>query len=137
MFYEFLTAFYEMNRDEDSYFWQAKKVTDSRHTELESFVELVGGVSSHEFALTRGNDLAARFRSSSSEFAGAIDEIAEGGTGDMTPMFRSTVVRQAMQEGSQVQIRAQFGELAGTEKPLFPGGLVPSPDGMSWIPGTE
>jgi len=133
VFYEFLTAFYEMNRDEDSYFWQAKKVTGNTHTELESFVELVGGASSREFALTQASDLADRFRSSSAEFAGAIDTIADSATGNMTPMFRSSIVRQAMQEGGQVQMRAQFGASAGQEKPVFQGGLVPSLDGMFWV----
>jgi halogenation protein CepH len=38
-----------MNADEESYFQLAKKVTNSEHTELESFVDLVGGMSSGEF----------------------------------------------------------------------------------------
>jgi hypothetical protein len=41
VFYEFLISFYEMNRDEQSYFWQAKKVTNNSRTEMQSFVELV------------------------------------------------------------------------------------------------
>jgi halogenation protein CepH len=57
VFYEFLTAFYEMNRNENSYFWQAKKVTNNSQTELQSFAELVGGVSTREFALKKSGDL--------------------------------------------------------------------------------
>jgi len=72
VFYEFLTSFYEMNVNEESYFRLAKKVTNNEHTELESFVDLAGGMSS--------------------------------------------------------------GEGAASEVPLFPGGLVASPDGMKWLP---
>ena len=51
VFYEFLVSFYDMHVDENSYFWSAKKVTDSTSSDLESFVSLVGGVSSGETAL--------------------------------------------------------------------------------------
>ncbi|RSM99095.1 tryptophan halogenase [Nonomuraea sp. WAC 01424] len=52
VFREFLTSFYEMDANEESYFRHAKKVTDNEHSELESFADLVGGVSSGEAALT-------------------------------------------------------------------------------------
>jgi halogenation protein CepH len=38
-----------------------------------------------------------------------------------------------MQEGGQVQMRAVLGEDAAPEEPVFPGGLVSSPDGMKWL----
>jgi halogenation protein CepH len=50
----------------------------------------------------------------------------------MLPLFKSSVVRQAMREGSQVQARAVLGEDAEAELPLFDGGLVCSADGMFW-----
>ncbi|MER7668251.1 tryptophan halogenase family protein [Kitasatospora sp. NPDC096128] len=127
VFYEFLVSFYEMNVNEESYFWAAKKVTNNKHTELESFVDLVGGVSSGEAAL------ASRIAKHSAEFAAAVDDMAGGGDGDMVPMFRSQVVKQVMQEGGQVQMRAVLGEDAAPEEPVFPGGLVASPDGMKWM----
>ncbi|MFJ4671485.1 tryptophan halogenase family protein [Kitasatospora purpeofusca] len=126
VFYEFLVSFYEMNVNEESYFWHAKKVTNNKHTELESFVDLVGGVSSGEAAL------ASRVAKHSAEFAAAVDDMAAGGDGDMVPMFSSHVVKQVMQEGGQVQMRAVLGEDAAPEEPVFPGGLVASPDGMKW-----
>ncbi|MGP3960001.1 tryptophan 7-halogenase [Nonomuraea sp. 3N208] len=132
VFYEFLVSFYEMHRDEESYFWQAKKVTRNNHTELESFVDLVGGVSSGEQALT--SSTSGRLRSRSAEFAAAVEEVAASDDGNMVPMFKSTVVKQVMAEGGQVQMRAMLGQDAEPEVPLFPGGLVASPDGMSWQP---
>ncbi|PPK68813.1 halogenase [Actinokineospora auranticolor] len=129
VFYEFLVSFYQMNVNEDSYFWQAKKVTNNTSTEIESFVELIGGVSSGETALTAADRITER----SAEFAAAVDQIA-GGEDSMVPMFKSQVVQQAMQEAGQVQVRALLGADAEPEVPLFPGGLVTSPDGMKWLP---
>jgi halogenation protein CepH len=128
VYYEFLVAFYEMNVNEESYFWQAKKVTKSKHTDLESFVDLVGGVSSGENALA--NQLVER----SAEFATAVDQMAGGDDASMVPLFKSEVVKQVMQEGGQEQMRVVLGEDAEPEMPLFPGGLVVSPDGMKWLP---
>ncbi|MFA7767465.1 tryptophan halogenase family protein [Streptomyces sp. NRRL S-448] len=129
VFYEFLTSFYQMNVNEESYFWHAKKVTNGEHTELESFVDLVGGVSSGEAALA-----ASRIAERSAEFAVAVDKMAAADDADMVPLFKSQVVKQVMQEGGQVQMRAVLGEDAAPEEPVFPGGLVASPDGMKWLP---
>ena len=137
VFYEFLMSFYQMHHDEHSYFWDAKKVTNSNFSELEAFVELVGGVSSGESALVDADAVAERFRSGSAEFAQAIEELIDNPGGNMSGMYRSSVVRQAMQESSQVQLRASFGADADAEEALFPGGLVPSPDGLSWMPSEE
>jgi FAD-dependent halogenase len=133
VFYEFLASFYEMHESENSYFWRAKKVTRDSRPELEAFVNLVGGVSSGEAALTDAGAVADRFRSRSAQFAAAVDTLARDETGSMVPLFKSPLVRQVMQEGSQVQLAAVLGDEAEPEVPLFSGGLVPSPDGMFWL----
>lgn len=132
VFYEFLMSFYDMHVSESSYFWSAKKVTRNTHSELESFVDLVGGMSSGEAAFAEMSSLAQRFKDRSKEFADAIDEVVAGQEQSMLPLFKSSVVRQAMQESSQVQARAVLGEDAEAETPLFDSGLVPSADGMFW-----
>ncbi|RSM44435.1 FAD-dependent oxidoreductase [Amycolatopsis balhimycina DSM 5908] len=132
VFYEFLTSFYDMHIDEDSYFWSAKKVTKSSHTELESFVELVAGMSSTDFDLSDTESGVLRLKRRSAEFAEAVDTLVGEREENMAPLFRSTVVRDAMQAGSQVQTRAQLGADAGEEVPVFDGGLVASSDGLSW-----
>jgi halogenation protein CepH len=48
-------------------------------------------------------------------------------------MLNSSVVRESMAEGSRVQMHALLGDDAEQETPLFDGGLIPSPDGMSWV----
>lgn len=132
VFYEFLMSFYDMHVSEDSYFWSAKKVTKNNHSELESFVDLVAGVSSGEMALGDADKAAARFKDRSKEFASAVDQLAADENESMVPLFKSSVVRQAMRAGAEVQSRALLGDDAENEVPLFPGGLVPSADGLLW-----
>jgi halogenation protein CepH len=132
VFYEFLMSFYDMHVDEGSYFWTAKKVTSSSYTELESFVELVAGMSTTGFELSDAESAALRFKERSTEFADAIDTLVSQKEQSMAPLFKSSVVKQAIQEGAQVQTRAILGEDAGPESPLFEGGLVASMDGMFW-----
>lgn len=126
VFYEFLVSFYDMNVNENSYFWSAKKVTDSTSSDLESFVSLVGGVSSSEEAL------AQRYKSRSSEFAGAVDELIANKEQSMVPLMKSSIVKQAMREGAKEQARVLPGQDVELEAPIFEGGLVASPDGLSW-----
>jgi FAD-dependent halogenase len=132
VFYEFLVSFYDMHTDESSYFWSAKKVTDSTSSDLESFVSLVGGVSSGEKVLETSGTLAARYKSRAAEFATAVDELVANKQQSMVPLIRSSIVKQAMQEGANEQARVMLSEGAGPEAPLFEGGLVASPDGLSW-----
>jgi halogenation protein CepH len=127
VYYEFLTAFYDMNSDEESYFWSAKTITDNTSTELESFVELIGGVSSSE-----APPRAERFKNRSSEFSKAVDELVANNEQDMLPILKSSIVHHAMQEGTRVQASAILGENALPEEALFEDGLVPSADGMGW-----
>jgi halogenation protein CepH len=133
VFYEFLTSFYELHVSESSYFWQAKKITNSNRTELEAFVDLVGGVSSGESALTSADAVAQRFQAKSAEFATAIGNLTDIHSSSMVPLFKASVVRQVMEESSQVQMRAILGDDAEPEAPLAPGGLVASADGMFWV----
>ena len=133
VYYEFLTAFYDMHADEKSYFWQARKVTNSSHSELEAFVDLVGGVSSGEFPLADPETLAKRFKSQSAELSSAVDTLAAQDEEDMAPLFKSSVVRQIIQETNQFQNHVLLGEDAEPDVPLFPGGLIPSSDGMFWV----
>ncbi len=131
VFYEFLVSFYDMHVDENSYFWSAKKVTDSTSSGLESFVSLVGGVSSGEATLGP-TELADHYKSRSTEFAAAVDNLVANKEQSMVPLFRSSIVTNAMQEGAKEQARVLLGQDSDPETPLFDGGLVASPDGLSW-----
>ncbi len=126
VFYEFLVSFYDLHVDENSYYWSAKKVTDDTNSDLESFVNLVGGVSSGEDAL------AQRYKNRSSEFAKAVDDVVANKAQSMVPLMKSSVVKQAMQEGAKEQARVLLGQDFGPDTPVFQDGLIASPDGLSW-----
>jgi halogenation protein CepH len=123
-------AFYDLNVNQDSYFWSAKQITSNTGSELESFVELVGGISSRESALA--SDLTVQHKERSAEFAKAVDQLIANNEQSMIPVVKSSIVKQAMQEGAKEQARALLGADAGPDGALFAGGLVPSADGLSW-----
>lgn len=133
VFYEFLMSFYDMHVSEQSYFWSAKKITANTQPEMESFVELVGGVNSGEQALTSAEDVLLRFKTDSGDFTRAVDQVAADAEGNMIPIMRAPVVSQVMRESAQVQTQALLGVDAEEEFPMFDDGLVPSPDGLSWM----
>jgi halogenation protein CepH len=126
VFYEFLVSFYDLHVDENSYYWSAKKVTDDTNSDLESFVNLVGGVSSGEEALAR------RYKNRSGEFAKAVDDVIANKAQSMVPLMKSSVVKQAMREGAKEQARVLLGQDSVPEIPVFQGGLIASPDGLGW-----
>ncbi|ASW57778.1 FAD-dependent oxidoreductase [Plantactinospora sp. KBS50] len=138
VFYEFLSAFYDMQGSEESYFWRARKVTNVAATNLEAFVSLVGGVHSGEAALTSADALIGEFRESSGALADAVERTGSMQTPSgerMHHLFGTPVVREVMQEMNNIQVRGVQGEQA-RELPLLDGGLVPAPDGLSWMEPT-
>src|SRR6266702_1808743 len=85
VFYEFLMSFYDLHVSENSYFWSAKKITKNTCSELESFVELVGGVSSGDTTLAKADTIAQRFKDESEGFADAVDQIVANKGQSMLP----------------------------------------------------
>jgi FAD-dependent halogenase len=132
VFYEYLMCFYEMHVGKDSYFWMAKKITNDTHNELESFIDLVAGVSSGEPALVGSEGLVNRFKERSREFSGAVDQIVTDEEHNMVPLLKTSVVQQALHESTRVQTAALLGNVTMSETPIFVDGLVASPDGMFW-----
>lgn len=47
--YNFLIAFYDMEQDQESYFWAARRVNNTEERANNAFISLVSGVSSQEF----------------------------------------------------------------------------------------
>src|SRR5215469_11249411 len=86
VYYEFLVAFYDLNVVEDSYFWSAKKVTKNTSSDLESFVELVSGVSSGERALPTEGSHLDHYKKRSTEFADAVDTLIANKEQSMVPI---------------------------------------------------
>ncbi|UUU29188.1 tryptophan 7-halogenase [Streptomyces sp. CA-210063] len=132
LFYEFLVSFYDMHRDERSYYWSARKVTNVGATELEAFVELVGGLASGDASLADPGQRGARLAAASSDLDGAVGRLPDS-DGRRNPLYESPAFRRTFHEGSVLQERGIHGGPLEEEAPLRPGGLVPSEDGLTWV----
>jgi len=133
VFYQFLLAIYDMNRDESSYFWSARQIVKTGGTDLEAFVDLVAGASAPESGWFGESDPwrpAERFgevleRASS---PAALDE------GDIR-LRADPLLGAVMRESGRLQLGgAPDGAPGLPDDALFEGGLVPSPDGLRWSP---
>jgi len=131
-FHDFLVAFYDMHQDENSYFWSAKKLTSNAGTELESFVELVGGGGWQEDALLApgvkggGRDAAMR------QLADIVDQPVRA-AGEDRNLLQASLARSVVREGSRLQVQAVMGGNVDEVRPIREGGLIPSADGMHWV----
>ncbi|MBP2479717.1 halogenation protein CepH [Crossiella equi] len=110
LFRDFLTAFYQVHTDEESYFWHARKISSHGGSAAEAFLDLVGGVSAQ--------DLELRTRADES--------------GEVYGLHDLPMVSELMAESAQLQARSLLGEDADEERPLFEHGLVPTVDGRRW-----
>ncbi|UUU28309.1 tryptophan 7-halogenase [Streptomyces sp. DSM 40750] len=132
LFYEFLVSFYDMHRDERSYYWSARKVTKVGATELQAFVELVGGLASGDASLADPGQRGARLAAASSDLDAAVGRLPDS-DGRRNPLYESPAFRRTFHEGSVMQERGVYGGPLEDEAPLRPGGLVPSEDGLTWV----
>ncbi|WP_017596491.1 tryptophan 7-halogenase [Nocardiopsis potens] len=136
VFYEFLTAFYDMQVNEDSYFWRARKVTRAEGLgDMEAFTTLVGGAFSGEKALVDAGSMTERFAVSSAEPTDAVARTGPARTESgerMSALFGTPVVGEVMEEMNRIQRRGVTGAET-LERPLLDGGLVPSADGLRWV----
>jgi halogenation protein CepH len=125
VFYEFLAAFYDMQAHEESYYWQAKKVSEIEGTELEAFASLVGGTTAEADLLL--NSASHQLSDAVARTGPAQTERGE----QMGELFGTPVVTEVMREMNQIQA----GVLGSPEKqpPLMASGLVPSPDHLRWV----
>ncbi|MDF0531176.1 tryptophan 7-halogenase [Tsukamurella sp. 8F] len=134
-FYEFLASFYDMQVDENSYFWQARKVTNMKATDVEAFTTLVAGGHSGEAALTDAEGIVAEFESSTELLNGAVNdtwEMQSSGNEGMGRLFDPPVVRGLMDGSNQMLTKDSLGGRV-PEVPLFEDGLVPSADSLRWV----
>lgn len=133
-FYQFLTAFYDLHRDESSYFWQARKVLASEEEDAASaFVRLVAGLSERDEPIFDGRlfhetvkGLGGFFESLGEKPSGAAPKPA--GAGFDPDVFMAGFTKEI----TQLQLQARLGAKRPEEAALFEGGLVPTRDGLHW-----
>ena len=125
VFYEFLVSFYDMQRDEKSYFWQAKKVTSVDATEGAAFAELVGGLVPGEAGV------GFRLAEAAADLDAAVERLA---TADdrRNPLYASRTVGETFRQGRNLQEEALYGGPLDDTEPPVPGGLALAKDGLGW-----
>ncbi|WP_406179642.1 tryptophan 7-halogenase [Streptomyces canus] len=131
VFYEFLIAFYDMERNDASYFWSAKKVTKVDSTEVAAFAELAGGLVSGDSAVLGPDRLGDHWSAAAAELDGAVGRLA---TADdrVNPLLSTRVVGETFRTGNDLQEQALYGGPLDDTGPAGPGHLVASADGLGW-----
>lgn len=127
LFYKFLISFYDMHRDEGSYFWSAKKLTEVDAAETAAFAELVGGLASGDSGMFTPADVRTELRTAAADLGRSVEELAVAADGT-NPLYSSRVVGETFQEGRNLQDEALHGPAADHRG----SGLVVSKDGLSW-----
>jgi len=116
VFYEFLIRFYDMNAEEETYFWNARSLLNTEEAANEAFMRLVAGAATtgHDFFRSRANWLEddMRFR-------------ANGGTNEQRPIM---VALRA--EGKRIVEMAFNGTVSDSCASLT--GLTVSSDRFHW-----
>lgn len=131
-FYEFLASFYGMQKNEQSYYWEAKKVTNCPLSDFEAFVELVGGVASGDMSLTRPEGWAKAAPRLEHLLAGR-EQVPGDEVDQVGQQLAVGVLMSAMGGSDQVLAQARPGTGADETTPLFDNGLVTAADGMHWV----
>ena len=136
-FYQFLTAFYDMHKDEQSYYWEARKVLGSEEGSQAAFIKLVAGLSPDDenvFPSGPGQQVSHGL----GEWFGKLQSAEKCGRGpsscrtDVKGFDFDTFLPGISSEMTQVQLQALMGHERGGEHPLRRSGLVPSADGFHW-----
>ncbi|MEO3930498.1 tryptophan 7-halogenase [Micromonosporaceae bacterium B7E4] len=126
VFYEFLVSFYDMQRDEQSYFWQAKKVAAVDATETAAFAELVGGL------LPGETGVGLRLADAAADLDRAVDRLASADD-RRNPLYGSRTVGETFRQGRNLQEEALYGAPLDDTEPPVPNGLAVAKDGLAWI----
>jgi halogenation protein CepH len=133
VFYDFLTAFYDLDQDLESYYWTARVLMHSEIPGNQAFLNLVGGDASGELLNSvngKPEDYRARGSRIFPDAAGLpSDKYAESGS---PPNEKRKLWSELNAEGFKLQLRGAMKGAPVPEQPLFKNGLVPSRDGLSW-----
>ncbi|MFB8177008.1 tryptophan 7-halogenase [Streptomyces sp. NPDC055966] len=125
VFYEFLIAFYDMERGEDSYFWSAKKITRVGLGEAAAFAELAGGLVSGDTSV-----LAAERSAGAAELDDAVRRLADGAE-RVNPLLSTRIVADTFRTGNDLQEQALYG--GSPDAPAAADSLTVAADGLSWL----
>lgn len=135
-FYKFLVAFYDLSKDEGSYFWTARKILNSEETANEAFIQLISGSSQPSERLFINEQFFESEESGHEPPHAPVRNLTVMGTGgEIDPeRFVETVgfTDDFVLEMAHMQTQAALGANSPPSQPLFDTGLVPSADGFRW-----
>jgi halogenation protein CepH len=131
-FYQFLVAFYDMDKGIDSYFWEARKILNSEEMGNEAFIRLVSGTSESDEPVFGG---AREYLRATGEFGSALKAAYQGGQSHSqgrAPDASENFLQDLRKGANEVLSQAALGRRSRHVVPAFEGGLIPAPDGLSW-----
>jgi halogenation protein CepH len=140
-FYQFCSAFYDMDQITDSYFWAARKILRSEEVGNEAFIRLVSGVSeiddpvfsSEEYFQARiGFGVWFQDMLSRSPLGEGVQATKSVPEFDRRKFDPDKFMQGFTEEIINLQLVALYGQKRPQDQPLFKNGLVPSPDGLHW-----
>jgi halogenation protein CepH len=134
-FYRFLLAFYDVHQDEESYFWEARKILNTEERANEAFVRLVAGVSTWNQASFPGAAAYLEQRADLGTLFQPIDERSVSPVAREPELNQEPFMSDLLAEIAHVQSVASMGARRAGELPKFAGGLLPSADGLRWQEG--
>ncbi len=116
--YGFLVSFYDVHQDEQSYFWQARKILNTTERANDAFVRLISGVSTVESHIFEtASRVSAQMKAF--ELSGSRESLCR--IGDLSRADAGTL-----------RSPGQPNDGDPPERPRWPGGLVTSRDGCHW-----
>jgi halogenation protein CepH len=143
-FYQFLIGFYDIQVDEESYFWRARKIVATEERGNIPFIRLVSGLSAVDEPIFGGG---GDFFDSRSGFGDWFERNIPEGDSKPNPSPAApkpsgsfdpdTFMEGFSSEIMQVQVQALFGKQRNPERPLFENNLIPSRDGLHWTVADE
>ena len=119
-FYQFLIAFYDANRDKDSYFWAARNVLHTEERENEAFVRLLAGVGDGALRAE-----ATTFFDARHQLGARAQALIDNHHGEDAPPIGRTDDIDRYSDCFCYLPGVAYTPLEGT-------GLVASPDGFHW-----
>lgn len=142
--YQFLLGFYDLNKDKESYYWQARSVLDTEEKGNEAFLRIVSGVSTwgtHENFISYSQKVSNVMKENLINSPREVPPVTakQGTVMTMGALFEKqldpekpvTVGEELHRSLYRLHSSGQIKDWK-PEKPLFEGGLIPTPDGLGW-----
>lgn len=135
LFYDYLTSLYDMNRDRESFFWEARSTLNTEERGNEAFIRLLAGQAAADPAISVAQD----FFDARQGTGAVLEQIMNPKAADASvPMDGkgaaqvTSLLPELDKEAQGLQMLATFGADRPPEQPFRSGGLVTSQDGMFW-----